>query len=133
MPSARYRDWFDAIRNKRRVCYIYQGKPREGCPHVLGLDRDGKEKVLVYRIAPGGSQPQWRCLFVAEAAIAGPAHGRWLAGNSHRQRNSCVVEVHIDVNREAEQQYQWAEPKKQRPTKKASVKSNAKKKKPRTR
>src|SRR4051812_15586384 len=96
MPSARYREWFDAIRNKRRVCYIYQGKPRDGCPHVLGLDKDGEEKVLVHRIVPGGSQPQWRCLFVAETAIAGPAQGPWLEGNSHKQRNSCIVDVHIE-------------------------------------
>ena len=129
MPSARYRDWFDAIRNKRRVCYIYRGKPREGCPHVLGLDKDGEEKVLVYRIVPGGSQPQWGCLFVAETAMAGPAHGRWLEAGSHKQRNSCIVEVDIDVNREAEQRFRWAAAKKQRAAKKAS----AKKKKPRTR
>ena len=133
MPSARYRDWFDAIRNKRRVCYIYQGKPREGCPHVLGLDRDGEEKILVYRIVPGGSQAQWRCLFVSETAIAGPAHGRWLEGSSHKQRNSCIVDVHIDVNREAEQRFQWAAAKKVSAARKASVKSGAKKKKPRTR
>jgi hypothetical protein len=133
MPSARYREWFDAIRNKRRVCYMYQGKPREGCPHVLGLDKDGEEKVLVHRIVPGGSQPRWRCLFVAETAIAGPAHGPWLEGNSHKQRNSCIVEVHIDVNRAAEQRFDWAAAKKQRAPRKASAKSSAKKKKPRTR
>jgi hypothetical protein len=133
MPSARYRDWFDAIRNNRRVCYMYQGKPREGCPHVLGLDKDGEEKVLIHRIVPGGSQPQWRCLFVAETAIAGPAHGPWLEGNSHKQRNSCIVDVHIDVNRAAEQRFDWAAAKKQRPPSKASAKSSVKKKKPRTR
>ena len=134
MPGARYRDWFDAIRNKRRVCYIYEGKPREGCPHVLGLDKDGAEKVLVYRVVPGGSQPQWRCLFVAKTAIAGPALGRWLEASSHKQRNSCIVGVHIDVNREAEQRFDWAAAKKQRAAgKKASAKSSAKKKKPRTR
>lgn len=130
MPSARYRDWFDAIRNKRRVCYIYQGKPREGCPHVLGLDKDGEEKVLVYRIVSGGSQPQWRCLFVAETAIAGPAHGPWLEGSSHKQRNSCIVDVHIDINRAAEQRFDWAAAKKQRPKKKTVAKSSPKKKKP---
>jgi hypothetical protein len=133
MPSARYREWFDAILNKRRVCYIYQGKPRDGCPHVLGLDKDGEEKVLVHRIVPSGSQPQWRCLFVAETAIAGPAQGPWLEGNSHKQRNSCIVDVHIDVNRAAEQRFDWAAAKKQRPPRKASAKSSAKKKKPRTR
>jgi hypothetical protein len=129
MASARYRLWFDAIRNKRRVCYIYQGKPREGSPHVLGLDKDGEEKVLVYRVLPGGSQPQWRCLFVAQAAIAGPAQGRWLEGNSHKQRNSCIVEVDIDVNRAAEQRFDWGAAKKPRAV---AAKSSAKKKKPRS-
>ncbi|HVW74692.1 MAG TPA: hypothetical protein VHC39_13715 [Rhizomicrobium sp.] len=129
MPSMRYRGWFGAIRNKRRVCYIYQGKPREGCPHVLGVDKDGAEKVLVCRIVPGGSRPQWRCLFVAETAIAGPARGPWLQGGSHKQRNSCIVDVHIDINRAAEQRFDWTASKKPRPKKTA----DAKKKKPRTR
>ena len=129
MPGTRYRDWLNAIRNKRRVCYIYEGKPREGCPHVLGLDKDGAEKVLVYRVVPGGSQPQWRCLFVAKTAIAGPALGRWLEASSHKQRNSCIADVHIDVNREAEQRFDWATVKEQR----AAKRTIAKKKKPRTR
>jgi hypothetical protein len=129
MPGTRYRDWLDAIRNKRRVCYIYEGKPREGCPHVLGLDKDGAEKVLVYRVVPGGSQPQWRCLFVAKTAIAGPALGRWLEASSHKQRNSCIADVHIDVNREAEQGFDWATVKELR----AAKRTIAKKKKPRTR
>jgi len=133
MPTARYRDWFEAIRHKRRVCYIYQGKPREGCPHVLGLDKDAQEKVLVCRVVPGGSQPQWRCLFVAETAIAGPAHGRWLEAGSHKRRNSCIVDVHIDVNRAAGQRFDWTAVKKPRTTSTASAKSSAKKKKPRTR
>ena len=133
MPTARYRDWFEAIRHKRRVCYIYQGKPREGCPHVLGLDKDAQEKVLVCRVVPGGSQPQWRCLFVAETAIAGPAHGRWLEASSHKQRNSCIVDVDIDVNREAEQRFDWTGVKKQRVTTKTVSQKSAKKKKPRTR
>lgn len=133
MPSQTYWAWFGAIRNKRRVCYIYEGKPREGCPHVLGLDKDGKEKVLVYRIAPGGAQPQWRCLFVARTAIAGPADGPWLESNSHKQRNSCVVDVHIDVNRAAEQRFDWAGAKKKRPDSKTPAKRTPKKKNPRTR
>ena len=133
MPGARYRGWFEAIRNKRRVCYIYEGKPREGCPHVLGLDKDGEEKVLVCRITSAGSQPQWRCLFVAESAIAGPAHGPWLAGNSHKQRNNCIVDVHIDVNRAAEQRFDWTTAKGPRPEKKAAVKGGPEKKKLRTR
>jgi len=145
LASARYRSWFDAIRNKRRVFYIYKGEPREGCPHVLGLAKDGNEKVLVYRILPGSARPEWRCLFVAEAAIAGPAEGPWLEGDSHKQRNSCVVDVYIDINRAAEQRFDWAAAKKPRPRSKQSGKKTAgarkkpgtessrKKKKPRTR
>jgi hypothetical protein len=97
------------------------------------LDKDREEKVLVCRIAPGGSQPQWRCLFVAETAIAGPAQGRWLEGNSHKQRNSCIVDVDIDVNRKAQQRFDWAGAKGQRAPGKASAKSRASKKKPRKR
>lgn len=133
MPSTRYRAWFDAIRNRRRVCYIYQGKPHEGCPHVLGLDKDGVEKVLVCRAIPGGSKPQWRCLSVTETAIAGPANGPWVENSGHRQRNSRIVDVHIDVNRTAEQRFSWPAAKKARPEKKPRAKSSAKKKKPRTR
>jgi hypothetical protein len=134
MPSARYRGWLETVRNKRRVLYMYQGKWRDGCAHVLGLDKDGQEKVLVYRIVPGRSRaPQWRCLFVADTAIAGPAHGPWLEGNSHKQRSSCIVDVHIDVNRAAEQRFDWAGMKKQRSEGKGAAKRTPKKKKPRTR
>jgi hypothetical protein len=69
---------------------------------------------------------------VAQAAIAGPAQGRWLEGNSHKQRNSCIVEVDIDVNRAAEQRFDWAVAKKQGAKEKARPKSSAKKKKPRS-
>ena len=73
MPGTRYRDWLNAIRNKRRVCYIYEGKPREGCPHVLGLDKDGAEKVLVYRVAVFAVAPLARPLSMMRASIAYPA------------------------------------------------------------
>src|SRR3569833_1204130 len=129
MPGSRYRDWLDAIRNKRRVCYLYEGKPREGCPHVLGLDKDGEEKVLVYRIVPGGSRPQWRCLFVAKTAIDGPALGRWLEAGSHKLRNSCIAFVHIYVILDAVHLFDWAAVNKQRAAGyKTSAKSSAKKK-----
>jgi hypothetical protein len=134
MTSARYRDWFDAIRNKRRVCYLHQGRRREGCPHVLGLDKNGEEKVLIYRVMPGGLQvPKWRCLFVAETAIAGPALGPWLESDSHKQRNSCVVDVHIDVNRAAKQRFDWPGRKKKSSGSKTTAKRTPKKKTPRTR
>ena len=133
MPSTRYRAWFDAIRDKRRVCYVYQGKLHEGCPHVLGLDKDGAEKVLVCRAIPGGSQPQWRYLLVAETAIAGPANGPWLEGSDRKRRNGGIADVDIDADRTAEQRFKWPVAKKARPEKKTGAKSRVKKKKPRTR
>src|SRR3954462_6287057 len=108
MPSAVYQEWLDAIRDKRRVQYVYKGEGREGCPHVLGLDKDGIEKVLVRRIIPGSGLPaKWRCLFLSDTAGLKPVAGKWLEGDSRTVRNSCVVEVHIDVNRAAEQLFDW--------------------------
>lgn len=134
MSSARYRSWFQAIRDRRRMSYIHKGELREGCAHSLGLDKDGREKVLVCRIVPGrAARPQWRCLFVEEAAIAGPAYGPWLDSDSNRQGKSCIADVHIDVNRKAEQRFDWGMTKKKPKPAKAGAKGAAKSKKPRTR
>jgi hypothetical protein len=108
VASGIYGDWFKAIRNKQRVSYVHHGHSREGCPHVLGLDKDGKEKVLVCRVIPGRKGPgEWRCLFVSDTAQILPAAGEWLERAGHKQRNSCVIEVDIDVNRAADQRYRW--------------------------
>jgi hypothetical protein len=108
MSTARYREWFDAIRNKQRVSYRYKKERREGCPHVLGLDKTGQEKVLILRIVPGGPvPPQWRCLFVDKTDAITQIEGRWLEGESHKTRHSCVVDVDIDVNRAAKQRFLW--------------------------
>ncbi len=134
MPGTRYRGWFLAIRDRRRMSYIYKGELREGCAHSLGLDKDGKEKVLVCRIVPGRTaKAQWRCLSVEEAAIAGPAYGPWLDRDSDRQRKSCITDVHIDINRKAEQRLDWGMTKKKPKPAKAGAKGAAKNKKPRTR
>jgi hypothetical protein len=128
MPSQTYWAWFEAIRSKQRVRYIHKGHPREGCAHVLGLDKDAREKVLVCRVLPGRTAgEEWRCLFVSDTASIVPISGGWLNGpESHKQRNSCVVAVHIDVNQAAEQLFEWAGAK-------APKNPGLKKKKPRTR
>jgi hypothetical protein len=136
MQSAIYQDWLDAIRSKRRVAYAYKGERREGCPHVLGLDKDGIEKVLVYRIIPGSRLPgEWRCLFLSKTAGLKPVSGEWLEGDSHTVRNSCIVEVHIDVNRAAEQLFDWNRMEMRRRTKRTKMagdgKSGPTKRKPR--
>jgi hypothetical protein len=108
MQNSVYQDWFDAIRHQRRVRYSYEGERREGCPYVLGVGKDGREKVLVLRILPGGERtPEWRCLFLSRTSDVRPVMGSWLESDSHQQPNSCVAKVHIDVNREAKQDYRW--------------------------
>jgi hypothetical protein len=135
VASKIYRDWFKAIRNKQRVGYIHDDHPREGCPDVLGLDKDGKEKVLVRRIHPGREDSaEWRCLFLSDTTQVTPISGKWLEGNSHKQRNSCIVDVHLDVNRAAEQLFDWTTMRMPRPPASKQVgNTSPKKKKPRTR
>jgi hypothetical protein len=137
VPDTIYQDWFDAILQKQRVAYTYKGEQREGCPHVLGLDGNGAEKVLIFRLAPGrGPLPLWRCLFLTETAGVLPVEGPWLEGDSHKVRNSCIVTVHIDVNRAAAQLFDWKSmkmPRRRSSAKKPSARSATKNKKPRTR
>lgn len=47
----------DAIRNRRRLCFVYNGKPRVVEPQCYGLGAKGTELLRVHQLS-GGSQPE---------------------------------------------------------------------------
>ncbi|MCT8991271.1 hypothetical protein NYR54_13375 [Chelativorans sp. SCAU2101] len=103
MTSAIYRVFREAILRRQQVAFVYRGRDRKVCPHILG-HTEGKEKVLAFQF--GGestSRPigkgEWRCFFLAEVHNARRYDGPWHTGGSHKARQSCVEEVDIDVNR----------------------------------
>jgi len=52
---------------RKQVACIYNGDPRELCPHILGYNKDGEEAALAIQF--GGKskgralkKSQWRCM-----------------------------------------------------------------------
>jgi hypothetical protein len=102
MTSATYGLFRRAILEEKQVTCVYHGRYRELCPHIIG-HTDGEEKVLAFQfggesrtsLPPGG---EWRCLLLADVENAQMREGRWHTGASHRQQQSCVEIVDLDVN-----------------------------------
>jgi hypothetical protein len=102
MPSEVYGRIWQAIRERRPISFSYKGGMREGCPLVLGYDADGEEKVFVYQFdgatSAGSKLPNWRCFFLSQVRGLALRDGPWREGSSHKQAQSCVRFVDVDVN-----------------------------------
>jgi len=100
MPSRTYTLFRNAILAKQQVICVYEGRPRELCPHVIGTDKSGEEAVLAWQFAgkSSGPLPQWRCLKLANVEDARTHDGRWHEGSSHRTTQTCVKNIDLDIN-----------------------------------
>ncbi|HVV40736.1 MAG TPA: hypothetical protein VHC94_06695 [Nitrobacter sp.] len=100
MPSSIYALFRDALRARKQVLCVYHGRRRELCPHIIGLDKDGREAVLAWQFGgeSSGSLPQWRCLKLAGVSNAHARTGAWHTGRHHRTTQTCVTAIDIDVN-----------------------------------
>jgi hypothetical protein len=102
MASAAYELFLEAMRDRRQVVCVFQGRRRELCPIILG-HTGGKERVLAFQFAGESSRPlppggQWRCLTLSEVTDIELRDGPWRAGGDHGTQQSCVAEVDYDVN-----------------------------------
>ncbi|QPF81912.1 hypothetical protein IC762_19135 [Bradyrhizobium genosp. L] len=100
MPSKAYSLFREAILSEQQVVCRYDGRPRELCPHIIGLSKGGEEVVLAWQFAgqSSGKLPQWRCLRLAQVSDISLRKGRWHEGGSHRSEQTCVSTVHLDIN-----------------------------------
>ena len=112
MASKLYERCFKAIREKKRLTFVYDGEPRDVCPHVLG-HTNAAEKLFAYQVAGGSTQGKlppegdWRCFFVSGIEQLRAKPGPWKTAGKHTRRHSCVAEVYIDVNPKAQQKFSW--------------------------
>ena len=102
MPSPTYKLFERAIRQRKQIHCLYEGRPRELCPIILG-HTGGQEIALTYQFAGEGSKPlppggQWKCLLLSKISDGRLRDGPWHAGDSHMQRQTCVEIVDLDVN-----------------------------------
>ncbi|MBR1162560.1 hypothetical protein [Bradyrhizobium elkanii] len=100
MPSRSYDLFRKAILTEQQVVCIYDGRPRELCPHIIGHNKSGEEVVLAWQFAgeSSGKLPQWRCLRLANVSDISLRKGRWHEGGSHRTEQRCVSAIDLDIN-----------------------------------
>jgi hypothetical protein len=101
-PSQTYRAIRQAARRREPIVFTYGGKPRAACPIVLGYAADGREAVSAYQVAgetsAGRALPAWRCFYLADIRQLTTNGGEWREGDSHKQPQTCVRFVDVDVN-----------------------------------
>jgi hypothetical protein len=102
MPSELYSSIWKAMRKRQLVVFSYEDLPRRACPVILGYGKDGDERVFVYqtggRTSGNEKLPKWKCLALNKVKNIRFEDGPWLEGASHRQAQTCVVKVDVDVN-----------------------------------
>jgi len=94
----------DAVVKRRQVRAVYDGLPREFCPHVLGT-KDGEAHCLGYQfggqssagpITPG-STGNWRCFVVAKLTHVSLQEGPWYTAPNWDRRQTCVDRVDVEA------------------------------------
>jgi hypothetical protein len=105
LPSQTYNLIAQAMSERKQVLCVYDGYRREVCPIVLGHTK-GVEKALVFQFAGESSSalPRegiWKCFDVSKMEAVKLRDGPWRAGTAHRQSQTCVESVDLDVNPES--------------------------------
>jgi hypothetical protein len=102
MPSKTYIAIWRAIRQREQIVFSYHGRPREAFPIILGYSADGREVVFIYQVGgettEGKKLPDWRCCYVGEIANLETRPAQWREGAGHKQAQTCVQSVDVDVN-----------------------------------
>jgi hypothetical protein len=102
MPSATYTRIWRAIRKREPLSFFYERKYREAQPIILGYSAKGREVMMAYQTAgetsPNRKLPGWRCFDLADVRAIKSRNGNWLEGGSHKQDQTCVRFVDVDVN-----------------------------------
>jgi hypothetical protein len=105
-----YRLMWSAIANRQPISAIYKDRPRLFCPHRLGRNRLGQQRVLCYQyggesetgLAPMGSPENWRCVVFEKLRRVELLDGSWKTAPNHSRPATCVVEADIDAEDQPE-------------------------------
>lgn len=89
-----------AMASRQIVVGVYDGHPREMCPHCLGYGKAGEEMALFYQFggtSRSGAVPQWKCMRLAGLQIIEVHAGQWQTGTDHGKPQVCVKQVVAEV------------------------------------
>jgi hypothetical protein len=93
------------VANRQPFEANYQSRYRLFCPHRLGLNREGRLRVLCYQyggesrsgLDPLGSPANWRYVVLEKLIRVKVVEGAWLTASNHSRPASCIFEADIDV------------------------------------
>ena len=102
-PSTAYRIIWKAIRARKQIVCTYEHHPREVFAHILGYKASGEEAVFVFQVGGESSKPlsptgEWRCFDLDGIADIQVRERSWRGGSRHRQAQTCIQFVDVDVN-----------------------------------
>ncbi|MCI0349298.1 MAG: hypothetical protein L0Z53_07730 [Acidobacteriales bacterium] len=95
-----------AIVNMKIIRAMYSGHERIMCPHVIGLNKQGREQALCYQFAgesqsrpiePDGSPVNWRCVEIAKLSDVVAIDGDWHTAPNHSRPQTCVANIDVEV------------------------------------
>ena len=99
-----YQTIYDAVKNQQIVRATYRNYVRVMCPHVLGT-KNGRQQALCYQfdgesstgLEPGGSENNWRCMFLDELSDVSVESGTWHTAPNQSRPQTCVDAIDIEV------------------------------------
>jgi hypothetical protein len=94
-----------AVKSKRPIEALYQGRRRLLCPHRLGRNKEGRLRVLCYQyggesgsgLEPLGSLANWRCVALEKLSKVQLIEGNWRTAPNHSRPQTCVADADIDA------------------------------------
>ena len=100
-----YRLVWTAVASKRPISAMYKKLPRLFCPHRLGRNRAGEQRVLCYQyggesesgLAPPGSADNWRCIALQKLQKVELREDSWATAENHSHPARCIVDVDTDA------------------------------------
>ena len=90
-----------AIAQREQVIAVYDGKPREFCPHALGSKQD-RQHVLAYQFGGGSTTSlpvagEWRCFAVDGLSDVQTRAGPWHTATNLFNPQSCLDVIDVAV------------------------------------
>ena len=88
----------DAKKKKLIIKAVYDGRPREMCPHEIGT-KDGVQRALFFQFGgltskgPVQQPGEWKCMDIDRLSRVTAEPGTWHTGDSHLHRQHCIDDV----------------------------------------
>jgi hypothetical protein len=100
-----YRRIRKAVTGRQPVSALYDGYPRQLCPHRLGRNGAGQPRVLCYQyggesstpLEPSGSPANWRCMKVEKFSRIRLLDDLWHTAPNHSRPQTCITDVDVDA------------------------------------